>query len=103
MCIGAGHVSKNALYQIALNLVPSVFSFSNMAVGERIFSPAAAILKNEKTPTTRLDGSFVDMKAISARVLFTHKNSDFVAVSVTKGSCFALLLLSALKILRLNP
>ena len=68
MCIGAGHVSKNALYQIALNLVPSVFSFSNMAVGERIFTPAAAILGNEKTPTTRLDGSFVDMETISARV-----------------------------------
>ena len=39
-----------------------------MAAGERIFSHAAAILKNEKTPTTRLDGSFVDMETISARV-----------------------------------
>ena len=58
ICIDTGHVSKNALYQIALNLVPSFFSFSNMAAGERIFSPAAAILKNENTPRTRLDGSF---------------------------------------------
>ena len=67
ICIDADQVSKNALYQIALNLVPSVFSFSNMAAGERIFSPAAAILKNEKTPRTTLDGSFVDKKTISAR------------------------------------
>ena len=67
ICIDARHVSKNALYQIALNLAPSVFSFSNMAAGKRIFSPAAAILENEKIPRTRLDGSFVDMKTISAR------------------------------------
>ena len=93
ICIDAGHVSKNSLYQIALNLVPSVFSFSNMAAGERIFSPAAAILKNKKTPRTRLDSSFVDVKAISARLLFTHKESDFIAFSVTDGSFFAPLLL----------
>ena len=86
-------MSKNALYQIALNLVPSVFSFSNMAAGERIFSPAAAILENEKTPRTRLEGSFVDMKTIWARLLFTNKESDFIAVSVTEGSFFAPLLL----------
>ena len=27
ICTGAGHVSKNALYQIALNLVPSASRF----------------------------------------------------------------------------
>ena len=38
------------------NLVPRVFSLSNMAaaVGEKTFSPTAAILESEKTLGTRL-------------------------------------------------